>query len=173
MTNLAIVLTGEISRLARKEARAEVSQLRTIASQQRTAIAALRKELEAVRKQLRAFVKQRADAPATDATREPEGGGHRFRAQGVASHRKRLGLSAEDFGKLIGVTHQSIYKWEQGRARPRAAQIEALASVRTMGKRAAASRLQELAAQGAQPARRPDRARRERVKSTSKRGKTA
>lgn len=173
MRNFAIVLKGEISRLARKEARTEVSQLRKVASQQRSAVAALRKELDAVRKQLRQLAKLRPNASAAAATQQPEAGSHRFRAQGVASHRKRLGLSAEDFGKLIGVTHQSIYKWERGLARPRAAQIEALASIRTMGKRAAAARLQELAAQEAQSARRPGRARGKRPKSTPKRGKTA
>lgn len=172
MTNFATAIKGEISRLARKEARAEVSQLRKTASQQRTAIAALRKELDSVRKQLRRLVTPRP-ASSSLATPDPEGGGLRFRAQGVASHRKRLGLSAEDFGKLIGVTHQSIYKWERGLARPRAAQIEALASIRTMGKRAAATRLQELAAEEAEPARRPARAPGERVKSKSRRGKTA
>lgn len=171
MTNFANVFKREISRLARKEARAEVSQLRKTASQLRAAIAALRKELDAVRKQLRQRGKQ-PPAAASPRAQEPEGGGLRFRAQGVASHRKRLGLSAEDFGRLIGVTNQSIYKWESGAARPRAAQIEALASIRTMGKRAATARLQELALQDSKPVRQTAN-RTARVQETAKRTRTA
>ncbi len=35
--------------------------------------------------------------------------GLRFRAAGMAANRKRLDLSAADFGVLVGATGQSIY----------------------------------------------------------------
>ena len=50
--------------------------------------------------------------------------------------------SAASYGKLVGVSGQTIYHWEQGKARPRAAQLERLASVREFGKQQAAERLQ-------------------------------
>ena len=65
------------------------------------------------------------------------------RAGGLASHRKRLGLSAADFGKLLGVSGQSIYKWEPGEVKPRRAQLEAIAAIRTLGKREALARLEQ------------------------------
>jgi transcriptional regulator with XRE-family HTH domain len=69
---------------------------------------------------------------------------HRRRAAGFAQHRKRLGLSAADCGKLLGVSALSVYKWEQGSARPRAKYLPAIAALRTLGKREATKRLEEL-----------------------------
>jgi DNA-binding XRE family transcriptional regulator len=56
---------------------------------------------------------------------------------GLASHRKRLDLSAENLGKLLGVSGQTIYHWEAGKARPRASQMPAIAALRKLGKRTA------------------------------------
>ncbi len=65
----------------------------------------------------------------------------RFRAPGFASLRKRLGLSAQEMGRLIGVTGQTIYAWEAGKSRPRASQLETIARVRKLGKREVAQLL--------------------------------
>ena len=40
-----------------------------------------------------------------------------------------------------GVSALSVYKWESGKTRPRARQLEAIASLRKMGKREAQARL--------------------------------
>ncbi|MDY0748710.1 helix-turn-helix transcriptional regulator [Paucibacter sp. R3-3] len=64
----------------------------------------------------------------------------------MASNRQRLGLSAADFGLLVGTTGQSIYAWEQGRATPRPKNLAAIAALRGMGKREVAARLEELKA---------------------------
>ncbi|WP_305017030.1 helix-turn-helix domain-containing protein [Mycobacterium tuberculosis] len=75
----------------------------------------------------------RAKAPAAaDADQAPVST-VRFSAKGLRTHRARLGLSAVDFGRLLGVTAQTIYNWEQEASRPRAeqlARIAALAQVR-------------------------------------------
>ena len=73
-----------------------------------------------------------------------ESGPTRYRPAGVAAHRKRLGLSAESYGKLVGVTSQTVFSWEAGK-RPRDGKLKALAAIRTMGKKAANERLAELA----------------------------
>jgi DNA-binding transcriptional regulator YiaG len=65
----------------------------------------------------------------------------RFSAKGLASQRRRLGLSALDIGLLVGTSGQSIYNWEEGTARPRAKYLPAIAALRTMGKKEAAERL--------------------------------
>ena len=44
--------------------------------------------------------------------------------------------------KILGVSALSVYKWESGKTRPRARQIEAIASLRKMGKREALARLE-------------------------------
>jgi DNA-binding transcriptional regulator YiaG len=85
--------------------------------------------------------KRVAQAPAT-----PRGDaeGMRFRMDGLKSHRAKLGISAKDYGRLVGVSGLTIYHWEGGKARPRQAQLAKLAGVRGMGKREATKRLELL-----------------------------
>lgn len=68
----------------------------------------------------------------------------RFSAKGFAKHRQRLGLSAQDFGSLIGASALSVYKWEKGEVRPRDKHVQAIAAIRMLGKREAAARLAAL-----------------------------
>ncbi len=143
MPNIAVVLKGEIARLARKETRAEVAELRKASSQYRSHIAALRRRIEAMERQLKRLSKTSGRAkPAAEPAGE-EGPQRRFSAKRFGAHRAKLGLSAADYGKLIGVTGQTVYKWESGKARPRSGQLEAIAAVRGMGKREAAAKLAE------------------------------
>lgn len=145
MSNLAAAIKSEISRLARKEVRSEIGALRKTVVQQRAHIAALRRQLEALerasKRSLRTSSSRAAKPAAAD---EDEDRSLRFRAAGLASHRKRLGLSASDFGRLLGVSGQSVYKWEAGEVKPRRSQLEAISTVRKLGKREALARLAEL-----------------------------
>lgn len=142
MPNVASVLKDEIARVARRELRAEIEPLKRASAQHRSSIAALKREIATLQKQLkkasRATAKSRNEGKG-----DAEGPRRRFSAAKVAAHRKKLGLSAAEYGKLAGVSGQSIYKWEQGGTRPRAAQLESLAKVRALGKREARARLEE------------------------------
>jgi DNA-binding transcriptional regulator YiaG len=51
-------------------------------------------------------------------------------------------LSAGDFGKLVGVSANSVYAWESGSTVPRRAQLARIEALRTMGKREAVQRLE-------------------------------
>lgn len=145
MPNIASALKAEISRLARKEIRGELASLKKSAAQHRTHIAALRRQIEGLENTLKKATSRAAagwggrKAPMLDES----SGALRFRASGLASHRKRLGLSAAEFGRLIGVSGQSIYKWESGEARPRQGQLPAIAAVRKMGRREARAKLEQ------------------------------
>lgn len=79
-------------------------------------------------------------APGSDAE-AATGMKRRFSATKLAAHRAKLGLSAATYGQLVGVSGQTIYHWEQGKARPRVAQLESLAIVRDLGAREVAERL--------------------------------
>lgn len=139
MPNVAHLIRQEIVRLSRREARAEVDPLRKVVTQQRSAIAALKRQVTALERAVRVAVKgARTVAAPADEQAEVR---HRFSAKGLASHRSRVGLSAEQYGKLLGVTGQSIYKWEAGSARPRARQLPALAELKRLGRRALIERL--------------------------------
>jgi DNA-binding transcriptional regulator YiaG len=138
MANIASFLKSEISRIARKEIRAETETLKKASSQYRSDIAALKRRLV---EQERLIAKLRKNKLVSAIETEKENSKLRFRADGFASLRKKLGLSAADMGKLLGVSLQTIYHWEKGQSKPRASQLQAIAEVRKIGKRAAAERL--------------------------------
>lgn len=142
MTSFAQQLKSEIGRLSKKEVRSETTALKKTASLQRSEIAALKRRVAALEVLVRKLSR------GTPAVREPkaeaDGPSLRFRAGGFASLRKKLDLSAHDMARLLGVSAQSVYHWETGKSRPRASQLQAIAGVRKMGKRAALARLSEL-----------------------------
>jgi len=146
MPNIATFLKAEISRVARKEVRAEIEALRKSSVAHRASIAALRRQVDALEKALRRAVKDSvARVAAPGAKAEVDAGvKRRFSSGRLAAHRAKLGLSAAIYGKLVGVSGQTIYHWEQGKARPRAAQLESLASVRDLGANEIADRLGNL-----------------------------
>jgi DNA-binding XRE family transcriptional regulator len=143
MANVASLLKTEISRMARKEVRAETVSLKKAVGVYRAEIAALKRRTHALELELRRLSKASAKAVPIDA-QTPSGRTLRFSAKGLASQRRRLSLSALDLGLLVGASGQSIYNWEEGKARPRAKHLPAIAALRTMGKKEAAERLASL-----------------------------
>jgi DNA-binding transcriptional regulator YiaG len=145
MPNIAAVLKDEIARIARKEARAQTAEFKKASAQYRSNIAALRRRIEDLERQVKRASKtvaRNGEAPADD---DDDGGtARRFSATRLAAQRRKLGLSAADFAALLGVSGQSVYKWEHGEARPRARQLEAIATLRGVGKREAAARLAQI-----------------------------
>lgn len=141
MPNLISVLKSEIGRLARKEIKAAVEPVRKANAENRRQIAALKRQIATLQRELRG---SRKEARAVEAEQDESRTPTRFVPKGVKSLRARLGLSAADFGLLVGASAQSVYNWEAGKTRPRPAQQAALASVRGLGKREAAKRLEQL-----------------------------
>jgi len=143
MPNIATVLKSEISRIARKEARSETMGLKKAVTAHRAEIAALKRRAQALEQKLRRLGK--ASAAVAPLPQDDESSRSlRFSAKGLASQRRRLGLSAEDCGRLVGTSGQSIYNWEAGKARPRARLLPAIAALRQLGKKEAAARLAAL-----------------------------
>jgi DNA-binding transcriptional regulator YiaG len=142
MPNIASILKAEISRVARKEVRAEIEALKKASVAHRASIAELRRQVSALEKELRraAKVAGRSSA-ASESDAQAAGTKRRFSATRLAAHRAKLGLSAASYGQLAGVSGQTIYHWEQGKARPRTAQLESLAAVRDLGAREVVERL--------------------------------
>ena len=134
MPNLAGVLKEEIRRLARKEVRTELEATRKANARYRKDIAELKRQLRVQERQLATLQRSvgrpsRATAAATESeSAEPRA---RFSPKWLASHRAKLELSAADYAALVGVSPLTIYNWEKGKTRPRAAQLAALQSVRT------------------------------------------
>lgn len=140
MANIASVLKSEISRVARKEVRAEIEALKKASVHHRSAIAQLRRQVADLEKQLKQAHRQaaagsRAEKAANDETPR------RFSAKRLAAHRTKTGLSAAAYGKLVGMSGATIYLWEQGKSRPDAEQLKKLAAVRALSRRAVQEQL--------------------------------
>ena len=144
MSNIASALKEEIVRLARKEIPTETESLKKASAQYRPEIATLKKRVIALEKRVARFNKSATTAQKAKATTDKPAR-VRFSAKGLITLRQRLGLSGGDMGALLGVSAQTIYNWEAEKSRPRQLQLDAFASVRGLGKRQAAAKLQELA----------------------------
>ena len=142
MPNLSTILKTEITRLARKEINAAIHPVRKASAAQRKEIAELKRRVASLQRDLKAASKP-AKARTDDGGEST--GSTRFSAKGLKSLRAKLSLSAADFGQLVGASAQSIYKWETGRAIPRAQQQASLLAVRGIGKREVAKRLAAMA----------------------------
>lgn len=143
MPNIASILKAEISRVARKEVRGEVAVLKKAVAAYRTDIAALKRRAHLLEQEVRWLRKASPKVAAVEAE-EPSAQGRRFSAKGLASHRQRLALSADDIGLLVGASGQSVYNWESGKARPRAKHLAAIATLKNMGKKEAAAKIESL-----------------------------
>ena len=144
MPNIATALRDEIRRLARREIKAETGTTKQAVAQYRREIAELKRQVKKQEKKI-AFLenqeRRRIEEPEVD---EDAARGARFSPRSVKSQRQRLGLSAADYARLVGVSSLTIYNWEHGKSRPRKEQLAALVAVRGIGKREALRRLELL-----------------------------
>jgi DNA-binding transcriptional regulator YiaG len=148
MPDIVKVLKNEISRLARKETKRALAvaagsslRLRRTAAEMRRKIATLEKEVRSLQRTVDALGKTQPPAPSATADKA------RITAKGMRSLRRRLGLTGQEFARLLGVTGQVIYGWEKadGALRVRRKTREAILAVRGIGAREARRRLAEMA----------------------------
>lgn len=142
MPNIASAFRTDILRVARREVRTEIESLKKAFVLHRSSITTLRRQIAALERELRKNVKPpTGDSAAQDLDQPDDSPKRRFSPARLAAHRGKLGLSAAAYGRLVGVSGQSIYHWEQGKTRPRAAQLESLARARHLSARDAAQLL--------------------------------
>jgi DNA-binding transcriptional regulator YiaG len=138
MPNITSVLNEQIRRLARREVTADTRSTRKATAQYRRDIAALKRAVKSLTSRLATIEKHQPQ----ELTAAPEVVDKaRFRADGLKTHRGKLGISAKDYGKLAGVSSLTIYNWESGKSRPRKAALARYLAIRGLGKREAMERL--------------------------------
>ena len=143
MPNIASVLKVEISRLSRREVRKQIEATVKASAQHRRYIAALRRQVAKLEREL-AQVQRRVSPGSAAAPNGTSTTPLRFVAKGFRSQRARLGLSATQCGKLLGVSAQSIYNWEREVSAPGKEQLQRIAAFRELGKREAHTRLAQI-----------------------------
>jgi DNA-binding transcriptional regulator YiaG len=147
MANIAAAVNEQIRRVSRREISTSTAVLRRASAQHRRDIANLKRQVAQLQKTV-AFLERQEKRRVGSEPQPKDVENVRFRADGLRSHRTRLGLSAKDYGRLVGVSGLTIYNWESGKARPRRQQLGRLAAVRGLGKREAGKRLELLNGRG-------------------------
>lgn len=146
MANIGSMLREEIARLSRREIRKLTSSTRKSTVQHRHHIAALNRKLAQLERQVaqlgRVAMRQQQQTTTDGSDNSSAPPKVRFVPKGLRSQRTRLGLSAAAFGKLVGVSANSVYAWESGTTTPRKEQLSKIAALRAVGKREAAKRLE-------------------------------
>ena len=157
MASIATVLNEEIRVIARREVRRQAAPVDKAAARCERDIATLKRQLQAlqrefsnvpeevtgeVKKPARRKSSRRTSAQKAYVNSPSAKSASKFSAGALKAHRERVGLSADRYGKLIGVSGLTIYNWEQGKARPRSSSIDAWTAIRRIGKREAAKRLE-------------------------------
>jgi|WetSurMetagenome_2_1015567.scaffolds.fasta_scaffold31534_1 DNA-binding transcriptional regulator YiaG len=146
MPNLSSVLKSEISRISRKEVKSSVNPIRTTNISLKKSLAELKRKLsvlEAKHKRLLSHAKI-ASPKVLDENEKKA----RITSKNIKSLRSKLGLSQNDFAKLIGVSTQNVFALEhkeKGRLKLRSATLSNLLSLRGIGKREAKKKLEEIA----------------------------
>ena len=143
MSNIASALKAEIIRVSRKEIRTETEIFKTASAKFRSETAALKQRIVNLEKTVSRLSKGAGKAPGRK-TEPGKTAKVRFTAKGLISLRRRLGLSANEMGLLVGVSAQTVYNWEAEKSRPRPLQVTSLASLRGVGKKAVTARLLEI-----------------------------
>jgi|SRR5579862_3530821 len=144
MPNIATALRDEIRRLAKKEIKAATRVSKQAVTQHRRDIALLKRLVQVQQREIHFLRTQESKRLKQPVTAEEPQKGTRFSARSVAAQRRRLGLSAEDFGKLVGVSGLTIFNWENRKGRPRKQRLAALFALRHVGKREALKKLEIL-----------------------------
>jgi len=141
MPNLLSLLNESIRRLARREIRTQTRKTRRLTTRHRRDLAALKRQVAALARTV-AFLEKQERRRVASPPAPQEAKGVRFSARSVKAQRARLGLSAKDFGRLVGVSALTVYSWESGKSRPRQKQLAGLGAIRRLGKREARKRLE-------------------------------
>lgn len=147
MPNIAVVLKDEIRRLARKEIRSATKKLQEDNVALKRAITDMKQRLSELERKNKRLSKA-AVAKGVIPEVAVKGGQDRTRvsAKAIRTLRERLGLTQAELAQLLGVSSQSVYQWEskEGILQLRSAPKAAILQVRTMGKKEARARLEEM-----------------------------
>lgn len=141
MPNLNTVLKDEIARLARKEIRSQMGATKRAVGNYRREIAALKRQTLAQAQKI-SFLEAQEKKRLSTAIHISTDQTSRFSPKWLKAHRRRLGISAEDYGKMLSVSGKTVYNWEQDKSKPLKRQLAALVSVRGLGKREVLKRIE-------------------------------
>lgn len=136
---------SEVSRLAKKEAKALVGPVAKDLIKAKKVISAQRKELAELQRSLNALAKV---VKTQAAALEPAGAGviesalgQKWRKDTVRSTRRKLKITQTEMATLLGVSIGSVTGWETGRTEPREGMKQAVFALRELTPESASAEL--------------------------------
>jgi DNA-binding transcriptional regulator YiaG len=150
MSNVGALLKTEFIRLAGRVSRQADAKLKNDIVFLKHQVAELKRTAQTLKRdnaKLIGDLKGRLVAPPAAAPKDLAR--TRLSPRLIRISRARLGLSREDFAKLVGVSAGAVVTWEGGKSKPREEARKALIAVRKLGKRDARWRLETMSPAGA------------------------
>jgi DNA-binding transcriptional regulator YiaG len=149
MPNLAQSLKAEIARVSRREIKLSITLVHRSNVALKKTIAELKKRIAALESGTIRHSGPRKNLALELSGVSPESAGTlRITARSIRALREKLGLSQDDFAKLLGISSQNVFVMEhkQGRLKVRKATLANILAVKGIGKREAKARLAEIEA---------------------------
>ena len=138
MPNIAVVFRDEMRRLAKKEVRPAVAPLKKKVAELTRTNAAWKRMIPQLE---RTVARLEGQAKARQLEGVQRGAqavkGVRIGPRSIAAQRRRLKLTRAEFGRLAGVSANTIYLWETGEVSPRDKSRAVLVELRKIGAREA------------------------------------
>jgi DNA-binding transcriptional regulator YiaG len=153
MPNLSQALKTEISRISRHEIKTSIRPLHSSTIGLKKTVAELKKRIGVLESENKRLLSSHKTVEAKLAQVSPEEVEKiRITSKSIRALRAKLGLSQEEFGKLIGVSSQNVFVMEHkdGRLRFRGNTLNNIMAVKGIGKREAKKRLEEIDIENAQ-----------------------
>lgn len=142
--SFTVSFRSEVSRLARKEARAivgpalnELAKAKKAIQEQKREVAGLQRSV----KHLTTLLAKNADRTGAAELAIEAQRGEKWRKDSVRSTRRSLKLTQAEFAALLGVSPGSVNGWESGRTEPREARKQEVLALRGMSPAEARQRI--------------------------------
>lgn len=146
MPNIGTVLKEEITRLSRRSTKSLYIPLkRDIVALKRTVVVHRRTIEKLAKDNARLVADLNSRIARLPEVSQQQAEHVRISPRIMKAQRTRLGLSQEEFAKLLGVSGHSVFLWEHEKASPRPKVKTAFAAVRQLGRREARQRLEAMA----------------------------
>ena len=147
MPNIGLAFKAEITRISRKEVKAYAGTLHKTTIILKKHVAELKKRLETVEAENRRLVAAHKSVEELPGKLPPEAAEKvRISSKGIRTLRRKLGLSQNEFAKLLGISSQAVYTMEHksGRVKMRSATLSRFVMARSLGKREAKRKLETI-----------------------------
>ncbi len=153
MPNVASVLKEEIARVSKKESKALFEPLASVVSTLKKTVSDLKKRVASLEAKAERLERKLGGGAGIALPAPEKVGKSRVGAGNIAKLRAKLDLSRAEMAALINVNANSIFLWERGKAKPRAAAKAKIIGLRGLGKRKIKKMLEKLSP--AAPAEKP------------------